>query len=732
MTVGPFISRPQALPQAVAALRALRELPLQLLRMLLSERERWPLWLPVGFGIGIAIYFALPAEPSSTIAVFAGIAAATLAAIAIASANTMLRLVCAAIAIVGLGFAHAKFRSDRLAAPVIARKMGPLTVEGLIDSAEAHGKGVRLVLSSLEIPRRHEGTPARVRISIRAIDQALVPGHWVKLKAVLMPPPAPAAPGDYDFGRAAWFDRIGGVGFAYGRATVIEPLRAPTFRERLVTAVAALRWRMTERIRAALPGSTGGIAAALITGERGSISDEDEAALRDSGLAHVLAIAGLHMGLVALGLFWVVRAILAAIPLLALSVPIKKWAAVATLLAATFYLVISGAGTPSTRAYVMLSTMLVAVLIDRPALSMRSVALAAMAILALRPESLIEPGFQMSFAAVASLVAIAEWEMRRKTKKEREPRRRFATLWRYARGIALTSFVGSLATAPYVAYHFDRSTHYAVLGNLLAMPIMGFVTMPAAALAVIAMPFGLEAWPLKAMGFGIAIMLRLGRFVSGLPGAISTVAAWPVSAVVLISLGGLWVVLWRRPWRWIGLAPILAGFAVPYLVHGPDILIARDGTTLAVRGTDGALKLIRKPADRYSAQEWLKRDGDARAFGDAIATAADGVRCDGDGCVIRARDGELIAATRRIEGLSEDCSAAQIVISAVPADRTCHGPDLVIDRFDVVHAGGYAIWLGSHRRIETVSGERGARPWNPQPSRHLSRQYRRIRPTSLP
>ena len=422
-----------------------------------------------------------------------------------------------------MGFVYAKLRTEWVSAPVLSHKIGPAGLDGRIESVQVHGKGVRVVLGAVASRRFRGDVPARVRVSIRAANDVLVPGNWIHLTAILMPPPGPAAPGGYDFGRAAFFDRIGAVGYAYGRASPIAPLREETVGERIATAIALLRWRMTERIQAALPGSTGGIASALITGDRGSISEDDEAALRDAGLAHVLAIAGLHMALVGLGLFWIVRALLAAIPIIALNHPIKKWAAVAALGGATFYLIISGAATPATRAYIMLATMLTAILMDRPALSMRSVALAAMIILLLRPESLIEPGFQMSFAAVVGLVAVAEWEASRRSHEGTGPRA-FAGVRRYMRGIAITSFVGSIATAPYAVFHFDRATHYAVLGNLLAMPVMGFVTMPTAAITVMAMPFHLEAWPLKVMGFGIGIMLSMGRFVSGLPGAISAVA----------------------------------------------------------------------------------------------------------------------------------------------------------------------------------------------------------------
>jgi competence protein ComEC len=416
---------------------------------------------------------------------------------------------------------------------------------------------------------------------------------------------------------------------------------------------------------------------------------------------------------VGLGLFWVVRALLALIPPIALRYPIKKWAAVAALLGATFYLIISGAAVPATRAYVMLAMMLIAILFDRPALSMRSVAMAAAIILCLRPESLIEPGFQMSFAAVVSLVAVAEWERARPFTE--------TNFWplpgarRYMRGIAMTSFVGSVATAPFAAFHFERATHYAAIGNLGAMPIMGFVTMPAAAFSVLLMPFGLDHLPLHVMAWGIDAMLAVGRWVSALPGAVSTVAAWPIGAIVFLSLGGLWMALWRRRWRWFGILPVLFGVVLIFTVRRPDLLIARDGATVAVRGQDGLLRLLRKPSDKYSAGEWLKRDGDERGIADMIAAPASGVRCDAEGCVARAPSGMLVAAASRPTALAEDCSQAAIVVSAAPTRGLCIGPKLVIDRFDVARNGAYAIWFGNPLRIETASDARGERPWNPAP-----------------
>jgi competence protein ComEC len=695
----------------------------------IAESERWVLWLPVAMGGGIAIYFALSFEPSPVLAWPFLTSAIFLGGFAATSEGLLSRFVFGFVAAALIGFSLAQLRTASVAAPVLPHKIGPVDIDGRVQTVEPHERNVRVEMIPSSIGHMHAETlPAMVRVSIRSGADNLRPGDEISVRAVLMPPPAPAEPGDYDFGRSAYYLRLGAVGYAFGEPEMMQTIAQKGWRPRLENAVENLRWRMTQHIESELPGSIGGIAAALVTGDRGAINDGDEQSLRDAGLAHVLAIAGLHMALVGLGLFWVVRALLAAIPTLALNYPIKKWAAIAALCGTTFYLIVSGAAVPATRAYVMLTTMLVAILFDRPALSMRSVALAAAIILFLRPESIIQPGFQMSFAAVVSLVAVAEWE-RTRPQLETGPNR-FAEIRRYMRGIAMTSFIGSLATAPFAAFHFERATHYAVLGNLLAMPIMGFVAMPAAAISVLLMPLHLDHVPLQIMGWGIEAMLAVGRQVSALPGSVSVVSAWPLSAIVFISLGGLWMTLWRRNWRWLGALPIVIGVALIFDARQPDILISRDGATVAVRGHDGLLRLMGPPSDNYSAQEWLKRDGDARDISIIVATSADGVRCDWKGCIGRLPDDSLIASAARTSALAEDCNEAAIVVSASPVRGTCKGPKLVVDRFAVADNGAYAIWLdGNNMRVETVRQDRGDRPWSPPPRKS---QYRRISPTSLP
>ncbi|MBW8709124.1 MAG: ComEC/Rec2 family competence protein, partial [Alphaproteobacteria bacterium] len=422
-----------------------------------AEQDRGPLWLAVALGAGAAGYFTLPVEPSLPLG-WAAVVLGLGAAVITIKWHWRLGLVAALL----LGFGLAKLREAAVTTPVLDHAL-VTHLTGRIASLEPREQGVRVVLDDIRSGALPQ-PPRRVRVALRSGGD-FRPGEWLSLTARLDTPPPPSEPGANDLGRSLFFQSIGAVGFAYGKARVIVPACDPDWRQRIGATVEELRLGMTRRIQTVLPGSTGGIASALITGERGGISDEDEEALRDAGLAHVLAIAGLHMALVGGGIFWLLRAVLAAIPALALNYPIKKWAAAGALAAGSFYLVASGASPSSVRAFVMLACVMVAVLLDRPALSMRSLALAAAILLVLRPEAIAEPGFQMSFAAVAGLVAVAEWEMRRERSTPR-----------------------GAATLPFALFHFERATHYAVLGNLIAMPVMGFWVMPAAAILLVLRP----------------------------------------------------------------------------------------------------------------------------------------------------------------------------------------------------------------------------------------------------
>jgi competence protein ComEC len=244
---------------------------------------------------------------------------------------------------------------------------------------------------------------------------------------------------------------------------------------------------------------------------------------------------------------------------------------------------------------------------------------------------------------------------------------------------------------------------------------MGFVAMPAGAMSVALMPFGLDAWPLRMMGLGISAMLFVGHWVSTLPGAVSVVAAWPIWALIWMSLGGLWCAIRERSWRWFGLAPIALGAGLAFSAAGPDLLVARDAHTVAIRGSDGLLYLMGRARDGYSANEWLKRDGDERTTDDAIASSAQGVHCDAYGCRVRIGTGLPVATGWRAEALEEDCVQSDIVVATVTVGNLCTGPKLVLDEGRIGQAGGAAVWLAPFE-IKTVQGERGERPWSRQPA----------------
>jgi competence protein ComEC len=665
----------------------------------LAERHRWPLWLPVALGVGAALYFAAPTEPSLLMGWAVAVLFVAAAAAAFVSQKLWIRAGLALVAALALGFATAKLQEARVAAPVLTRPM-VAHLTGRVTGLDWGSRGLRVVVDEVRSGRLPD-PPARLRILIRKGAEGVRIGQGIGATAQLMPPPGPAAPGDNDFGRAAFFAGIGATGFAYGAPEHAPLAHPPGLWDRLTASVEDMRAGMTLRIRANLPPSQGAIASAIITGERGGIDPEDEVALRDAGLAHVLAIAGLHMALVGAGLFWLVRAMLAAIPVLALTYPIKKWAAVAALAGAGFYIVISGASSSATRAFVMLAMMLLAILLDRPALSMRSLGLAATILLLTRPIAITEPGFQMSFAAVASLIAVAEWEQRRERSVPR------GWLYRHMRAIALTSLVASFATLPFAIFYFGRATHYAVLGNLLAMPVMGLAVMPSAALSVAAMPFGGEHAPLQLLGWSIGVMLRLGRFVSDLPGAVTVMPAFPLPDLIAMALGGLWLLLWRQNWRWWGLLPMLVGVLLALQAPRTDLMVASDARTIAVRGADGILYFPRPPKDHYTASRWLLRDGDRRDWRDAVGGGIS-VQCDGLGCVTRWRD-LTIAAALRAEALMEDCLQADIVVNAAPA-TACGKPRLVLDGREIAAAGGYAVTFAP-LRATSINQWRGARPW---------------------
>ncbi|MEO3430072.1 ComEC/Rec2 family competence protein [Pelagibius sp. CAU 1746] len=690
---------------------------------LLAERGRWPLWVPVLLGAGIGAYFWSPSEPPAWLGP-AAVLTFLLTAWSLRRAPG-LTLALLALLAVAAGFALAQLRTQLVAAPVLERAWGPAELTAEVLASEPRTRGFRLHLRPLAMQGLAEDAlPARLRVTVAGMAAAPLPGSRLRLRASLRPPSPPALPGAFDFARQAWFQRLGGIGFAYGKADILAPPQSSGASAAWARWWAGLRQTVAERIAARIDGQAGAVAVALITGQRGGISEAVRADMRAAGLAHLLAISGLHMGLAAGCLFFFLRAGLALVPGLALHQPIKKWAAVAAVAGAFVYLNLVGTSIPAQRAFLMVAVVLLAVLLDRRALSLRLVAWAAAVILVTAPESLMSASFQMSFAAVTALIAAYEaWEGRRS--RRRAARGPGVKLIAYFAGVAATSVIAILATGPFAAFHFQRLALYGLLANLVAVPLTAFWIMPWAVLALLLMPFGGEALGLVPMSWGIQLLLGLAGTVAAWPAASLQVPPMPDWGLGLAVLGGLWLCLWQRPWRCLGLALVLAGALSPLSFEPPSLLVSGDGRQAGLRDPEGTLWVAWPRGSRFVLDSWARQSFATQTLawpGLGEGTAA-GLNCDPLGCLYREK-GSTLAVLRDPRGAADDCRLAEVLVSLEPLRRQpCRGPLVVIDRFDLWRQGAQAVWLGPGGPVvRTVAGQQGARPWSPYPARNTWRK----------
>ena len=536
-------------------------------------------------------------------------------------------------------------------------------------------------------------------------------GSFVQLKARLTPPLAPLRPGGYDFARDLYFQQLGASGFVLGRITTVAPPAEPDAGLRWRTLIESMRDAIDMRIRSVVGGDEGKIASALITGKRNAISDPVNNAMYVSSLAHVLAISGYHMAIVAGVMFFVVRALLALFPTLASRAPIKKYAAFAALGAAAFYLLLSGAQVATQRSFIMIAIVLVGVMLDRSALTLRTITVAAFVVLLIAPQSLVHPSFQMSFAATLALIATYQRSLVWRASADSSATAR-AALWgaREVLSLILASAVAGLATMPYAAFHFHRLAPYGVLANLLAMPVVSTWIMPAGLGAILTMPFGFDAPLWRLMGHGIDWMITVALWVSSLPGAVGRIGAFGTGPLLLGTAGLIVICLLRTPLRLLGLGLAAVAAAWAILTPQPAILVAADGRALAVRGADGRLSIAQRGNDRFAVGDWLAADADGRSANDKSLAA--GVRCDEMGCIARLPDGRPIALSLTLEAFAEDCRSAAVVASPRDAPPGC--ASLAIDRQTWLRSGAVAIFAdGDGFRVQPTHPPGYDRPWAP-------------------
>lgn len=688
---------------------------------LATERPNWPGWLAVALGLGVAVYFALPWEPPLWLG--PGLAGAGLVAAVLLRRTPLPLIVAAAFTAASFGFGTAQFRTWLVAAPQLQDPIRFAHVTGRVAAIEPFPNAVRATLDRVAIAELPAvAMPLRIQVKIMKGWETLKAGDRIDLLAHLQPPSPPVAPGAFDFRRQAYFQQLGATGFALGAARVTAEGGETTF-EQLRLWIDRLRATIGARIASLEPNPAGAMTRALTVGDQTALTKADTEAMRISGLAHLLSISGLHIGMAA-GLFFIgLRSALALVPPLALRFPIKKWSAAAAILAAGFYALLAGATVPTQRSFIMIAIVFLAVLVDRSPFNFRTLAWAAIVVLLLQPETLTGASFQMSFFAVLGLIAVFE-ALRPKLTRWRGGRALetdwFGRVGNALRGAGfwlattlLTSVVATLMTAPFAMYHFDRVSTYGVIANLVAVPLTGFWVMPAGMVALLLMPLGLDApfWHLAARGCeGI---LWVAHTVAGWPFAVLVTRAMPIAALLATALGLVALCLMRSRARLVGLLPVLGGLATPGFVATPDLLIAGDARLLAVKGGAGDYHLSSLRASRLAAETWLRRNGqsEAAAFPKPDDAVPPSLACDPVGCVY-VRNGKTIALAFQGDALRDDCAAADVVVSLVPIRQGCRNV-IAIDRFDIWRGGTYALRVDRDGalHIESVAATLGDRSW---------------------
>jgi competence protein ComEC len=671
-----------------------------------TERARLVLWLPVAFAIGIAAYFALAAEPDP---LWRWVAAAlALPALGLAVRAPVAGWAVGLAAMAALGAALASWHAARQP-PMPDLPRGAVLLSGTVQRVEQLPEGRRVTLAAA---RLDAGAPMTrlIRVRLRTEDPARPqPGDVLSVRALVRGPAAPAYPGAWDFQRAAWFSGLGGSGFAIGPAETQPPaaIAAPPF--------AALRTAIEARVAAELPGATGAIAAALLAGGQSAIPAPDIAAMRDSGLAHILSVSGLHITIVMGLTFGLVRALLAAIPALALRWPLKALAALAALVAGGCYMVLTGTQVPMQRSFAMAALATLALLAGRRALTLRAWALALLVVLALEPVALMGPSFQMSFAAV--LVLIAGWEALRPRLALRRGQRgwpmRIALM---LGGIVMTSLLAGAATTPFGLHHFGRLQVYGVVANALAMPVTSFLVMPAGMVAAALMPLGLDAPALVVMGWGIAAILAIAHEVASWPGAAVAMAPIPAWSLAVVAAGMVWLCLWRGVGRWLGAVLLVAGLAAGVALHRPpDMLVSADGRLIAARVGEAVLMQRTAGASGLTRDSWLRvwGGGAAQPWPVRGEAASGAVSCTEGACRLGIGAAPAVILLRG-DPPAAACATAALVVSAEPVRGRCAAR--VVDRFAVWRHGAHAIWLRPDAAAVRVVHDRqwrGDRPWVP-------------------
>ncbi len=673
------------------------------------EASRLTVWSPVLLVIGIWIYFSLQHEPPSWLQW----PSLGLCLILLLWQGAPRRAKIAALLL--LGFTAAQLRAQWVETPLLRAFSPAQALTGVVVEVDAKSRArFNMVLDVAAAPGLPAAeTPRRIMIATSGKHTLPNVGDTVSTTADLRPLPRPSQPGSFDYGRLLYFQSIGAV----GRSTVAPLIgdASVPWQYLMRRAFHELRNTIGARVHAAIPGPIGSFADALITGERASIPRSMNSSLQASGLFHILSISGLHMALVAGGAFWTLRAGLAFFPTLALRWPLKKWAAGFTIFVGALYMLLADSGAATERSFIMIAVVFFAVMVDRPALSLHNLAVAAVLILVREPEQALAASFQMSFMAVLGLAAFFVWWQR--IIPEPPTRNRSTFLVRWSRHIIMlvtaslaTSLVAGLLSSIPAAHHFGRLAPYSVVSNALALPVVSIIVMPTAMASVLLMPLGLEAVPLKAMGWGLQLVMVISDWVARWPAAGMQLQRISVTVAAVLAFGMATLLI---PITRVRLASIpFFLFAIVLLVQGqekPLLLVDERAGNVALYTDQGFVPAVPKAA-AASVSRWLSQAGDQAGF--KVASARPGWVCKSGICTANAQN-KSIAFLPKLALPNLACPTVDVLISQEPLRRRCKGKLVTIDRFDVWRSGAFAVYADG--ATESVQSLRGQRPWVYQP-----------------
>ncbi len=671
-----------------------------------AQRPQLVLFAPVLLGTGIALWLLLPFNSQRQAALLAVLAVATLG---ILLPRGLRQIAVLAGLLAALGLLAAERRSAEVAAPRLHHRLTAAPMEGRVIRLAVQQGGARHVLLL-----RRDASSVDPEVTFRiGLDGPLAagvePGARVRVIATLGPVPGPALPGGHDPARKAWFEGVSATGRALAPPTLLQPAPASPF------AIAAARQRLGASIADRLGGDAGAIAVALTVGDQGGIRPDLLESMRVAGLAHILTVSGFHIGVLVAGLLFLGRRLLALWPWLALRTSVTRIAAVLAGLGGTGYAILSGAEPPAVRAAIAAWVVLVALILGRDPLAPRLIAFAAFLILLVRPETLLSPSFQLSFAAVTALAVLARSRLGiwLQGGEDEGPLLRAARL---AAAMLAAGLVAELVLTPIALYHFGRAGAYGVIANLAAVPLTSLVIMPLLGAWLLLAGLGAGSLVEAPLRLSLEALAGIGETVAGWPGATFSLPAIPLAAALLLLSGALLLLLLVGRLRWAAAPLLLGGIAVAFLVPRPDILVSGDGRQVGVLA-DGRLHLLRGHRNGFLIENWSEQTA---ASPDAGMRSLPGARCTAAGCAIPVGGLRLLALTeaadpeqgRTSAALAAACRRADIVTAPFALPAPCAPRWLRLDKPALRQTGPAAITAPT-RRIATVADRAGDHPWSP-------------------